>query len=342
MNTQNNTEIDPGLRKAAILVASLDRDLADTMLEQLGPQRAGQVRQIMVEMDQIDPKEQRRVIDEFFRNEPAQQNARTSGVELAGIELDRRPMRRSPPTAVEPPQQIPLPPDARPFHFLDDAEAAKLFRALEGERPQTIALVLSHLPAVGASQVLTRLPGALQADVLRRLVNLEETDPTILREVERALESRLSQQVHMQRRRTAGMKAVADILAASDGRLAARILDNLAEHDRPLAGRLGPPIPDFDDLATLDDAALSAVFKEVEPELALTALVGASERLIDRILRRFPQQQAKTVRNKLECPGPIRLSDVEEARRRIAELARRLAMEGKIQLAQQHTHDVTC
>ena len=64
----------------------------------------------------------------------------------------------------------------------------------------------------------------------------------------------------------------------------------------------------------------------------LTALVGAPEELIDRILRRFPEPQAQTVRRRLNHPGPIPLSDVEDARRQISERARRLAVEGKIQL----------
>ena len=35
--------------------------------------------------------------------------------------------------------------------------------------------------------------------------------------------------------------------------------------------------------------------------------------------------EARQMRRRLECPGPIRLSDVEDARCEIAELAERLA-----------------
>ena len=74
----------------------------------------------------------------------------------------------------------------------------------------------------------------------------------------------------------------------------------------------------FDDLARLDDAALAAVFQATEREVALTALVGAPPDLIDRVLRRFSPSEAKTVRHNLDHPGPIRLSDIEDARQRIA------------------------
>jgi flagellar motor switch protein FliG len=167
-------------------------------------------------------------------------------------------------------------------------------------------------------------------------VDLEETDPEILRDVERALQSRLSQQVHMQRRRVAGLQAVAGILDASGDRVAEQILDGLATHDPALAERLGsPPTLRFDDLAALDDAALAAVFQAAEPETAMTALVGAPPALIDRILRRFDSPEASVVRQKLDHPGPIRLSDVEDARQQIADLAWRLARQRRIRLSHQ-------
>jgi flagellar motor switch protein FliG len=322
-----------GIRKAAILVASLDPATAHAMLDQLGPEQAQRVRQAMDGLGQIDSHERQEVIEEFFRVGPM-----VPGKHPPGIELDDRLARKlsmppANPTPSEPPSLTPA--NARPFHFLHEAEVDKLARVLDGERPQTIALVLSHLPPAQAGSVLARLQPARQVDVIHRLVNLEETDPQILREVEQALESRLSQVVHMQRRRVAGLKAVAGILEASDSQVGMQILDNLAAHDQPLAERLTPPAIEFDDLAASDEATLTAVFQTAEPELAMTALVGAPPKLIDRVLRRLPPREAKVVRHKLDHPGPIRLSDVEGARRQIADLARRLAMEGRGQLPHQ-------
>jgi len=145
------------------------------------------------------------------------------------------------------------PAQAKPFVRLREAENEKLARLLAGERPQTIALVLSHLSSRQAAGVLACLQPNLQTEVVRRLVDLEETDPAILHEVEQALESRLSQQVRMQRRRVAGLEAVSGILEASDGDLRLQILDNLTARDQKLAERLLPPPMEFDDLAELDD-----------------------------------------------------------------------------------------
>jgi flagellar motor switch protein FliG len=318
-----------GLRKAAVLVSSLAAADADALLEQMGETQAARVRQLMVDLGDIDPAEQQQVLEEFFRVGPMQPKS-----EPAGIELDGRLARK-----LGLPQHPSLPDDepddGPPFQFLEEAEADKLARVLAGERPQTAALVLSHLSAMQAGAVLTRLPPQQQAEVIRRLVDLEETDAGVLREVERALQSRLSQQVQMQRRRVAGLAAVDGILKAAGNHVAVQILGNLAHYDRALAERFGPPPLKFDRLEDLDDDALAAVLQAAEPELVQLALIGAPPAVIDRFLAGIPPIEADRVRYELDHPGPIRLSDVEAARQQLADLARRLSAAGCIRLPQQ-------
>jgi flagellar motor switch protein FliG len=314
-----------GIRKAAILVASLQEAAADALLDRMGPERARQVRQAMVALGQIDPREQQRVIEEFFRVGPMVPRKHPAGIELTGELAGKLGFRGGQSSASA--SGV-----GRPFRFLQEAEAEKLARLLGDERPQTIALVLSHLPPRQAGGVLARLRPEQQVEVIRRLVDLEETDPEILQEVEEALRARLSEQVCMQRRRVAGLQAISGILEASERRVAVQILDHLAAYDPPLAEKLSPPALTFDDLVQMDNAALWAVFEAAAPELWMTALVGAPPALIERVLRRFAPAEADLARHRLDHPGPLRLSDVESARQQIAELAHRLAMAGRIAL----------
>jgi len=323
MNVDNH-----GIRKAAILVDCLDQPTADRLLDEMEPHQARLVRQAMVDLDEVDPAEQRRVIDEFLRVGPMVPDKEPPGIELDG------------PLAAELPTPAPLPeldePDPiepagePPFRSLRDAEADKLSRILAAERPQMIALVLSHLPPEQAGSVLARLDAPLQVEVIRRLVDLEETEPEILREVERALESRVSEHVRIERRRVVGLSAVAGILEATDGPSGMQILDNLAAHDRQLADKLGPEPLEFDELARLDDASLAAVLASVDRQLLILALVGAPPQFVQRLSALLAEPEADTIRHELTHPGPTRLDDVAEARRRIAELARRMAAGGRI------------
>jgi flagellar motor switch protein FliG len=310
-----------GIRKAAILVASLDRAAADAVLELLAPEQAQQVRHTVVAMDDIPAAELEQVLDEFARLSPVDSTQETPGVELAGRLAREIGWGTVNYNAQESAEEEP---SGRPFLCLRDAEGEKLARLLSGERPQTIALVLSHLAPRQAGGVLVRFSPELQVEVVRRLVDLEETDPVILREVEKALEARLSRQVRMQRRRVAGMEALSGILEESSSEVSMKILDNLSAGDRKLAQRLGPPPLSFKDLENLDDAFLAAAFQTVELPWVMPALLGASPRLIECALSGLPDDQAEGIRNNLNNPGPIRLSDVETARARIAEVAGRM------------------
>jgi flagellar motor switch protein FliG len=319
-----------GIRKAAILVASLSRPAADRLLDQIDPGQARSVRQAVVDLGPVDPDEQRRIIDEFFRLRPMVPATQHSGIELDG-NLARR-LSLAPPRFAPEDLARPRTSDGQPFRFLHEAEGEKLARLLVNERPQTIALVISHLPPEQAGSVLARLAPAQQVDVIRRLVDLEETDPEILREVEQALESRFSEQKLMQRRRKAGSAAVAGILKASDGRVGMQILGNLAAHDRQLAEQFSPEGLEFEELVHLDEATLGTILNAAEPELVMLALVGAPQELIERILRKVSRSDADVLRRQLDHVSPTRLRDVEEARRRIGELSQRLVLQGRIRL----------
>ncbi len=316
-----------GIRKAAILIAALDRKSADVVLDKMNAALAHLVRRAVVDLDDVDPEEERLVLDEFLRAGSREET------KPAGVELDHGPARK--PNAGAAPVARPAetsPGGDPPFRFLQEAEAEKLARLLAAERAQTIALVLSHLPPQRAGAVLVRFQPALQVDVLRRLVDLEETDPAILREIEQMLESRLAELVRMQRRRVAGLSAVAGILSASDPGVGMQILDTLNAYDRRLAERLKPEQLDFEDFGLLDDRSLAVVLAGADPEVAILAMAGAPENLLERILHQLPQGEAQTVRHRLLHLGPTRLSDVEQARLELVELARRLAAQGRVRL----------
>src|SRR5258708_7341072 len=74
------------LRQAATFVASPDTEMADALLEQMPEETAGLVRRMMVDLGDVDPREQDNVIHEFFRIGPL-----VLAQEPAGIELDRPP-----------------------------------------------------------------------------------------------------------------------------------------------------------------------------------------------------------------------------------------------------------
>lgn len=324
-----------GLRKAAILIAALDRESADDVLQRMDPEQARQIRARVIELGPVNSEEERRVIEEFLRLGPMIPRGEPSGVEL-DKGLARRLAERSSQIAKSA-HLANEPENVQRFRFLHQTECEEVARLLANERPQTIALVLAHLPAEQAGSVLALLPSTTQVDVVRRLVDLEEADAEVLQEVERGLQSRLTQHVPMRRRRATGVSTVRGMLEASQQSVGRRILDNLERHDRRLAEQFMPPASEIDsvtfaDLVELDRMSLAVLVEAADPALLALALVGAAPTTMDRFLRPLAADRARAIRAELDNPPPTRLSDVEAAQSQLAQLAHDLAIEGRIHL----------
>lgn len=304
-----------GLRKVAIVVSCLDRESADLLMEQMEPEDAERVRRAVFELDPVAPEEQRRVIDEFLRAGPKPRPRNVSESQVMFSRVSMQPEPRSSSGGRE-----------HVFQSLGELAPEGLAGVLATERPQTIALVLSHLPPELSGKVLVQFPPQVQPEVLRRLVELEETDPEILREIEASLQARLSQAFALPRRRVAGLSAVEGILNASDRNTGSQLYRNLTSHDQQLAAQLQPERLEFDDLERIDYADLQELLDAIESGLLSLALVGASPTLIHRVSAALPASRAAALRHDMNHPAPTRLSDVETARQRIGLIAQKIGV----------------
>jgi len=357
------TTITPNMRKAAVLIRSLDAATAADLLAQLPPTEAASVRAAMDALGTIDPEEQADVAAEMRRATPLAGPLARAGVELTlstatiGDGADARTGDGgSLPTRAQPLGQR--------FEFLEQAPIASLVPYLAREHVQTVAVVLSYLSPPRAAAVLAALPPRLQADTLERLSVLGETDPDSLKVVEQELAAWVTAQSSRRRDARAG-GAVSAILAAADAATRDGILANLKTHKRhlaaqladepppnrrskevratpaaPLAARRRPeitrrydaapirPAPaavrfEFEDLLQLDARLLASVLADVDANVLVLALAGSSDELIERIADQMPKRTGKAFRRQLRKLGPTRLSDVEAAQRAVARAAAR-------------------
>jgi flagellar M-ring protein FliF len=311
------------IRKAAILLASLEPASAEALLAQMSDAQAAALREALEDLSGLNTAEQNQVIEEFFRIGPLVPEEQPSGIDLCSAmarQIGHRALRAGQGTQ-------------SPFQFLRETTGPSLASRLRQEHPQTIAVVVSHLPPERGAELLASLPAALQADVARRLVNLDETDPEVLQQIERGLEDWLSDQEHSSRRRTAGMRALENILLAAGPDVHEQVLDNLARHDRQLAGQLAPlttPTFSFEQLSDCDDAALARILRQADPQTLALALTDTDRKLVARAHRLLPVAQAARLRRDLERIKQPCINDVEHAQRQLADLAGDLELCGQL------------
>ncbi|MEX0610835.1 MAG: FliG C-terminal domain-containing protein [Pirellulales bacterium] len=231
MNTGSN------LRKAAVLIRSLDAGSAATLLGQLSPAEAASVRDALRTLGPVDTDEQADILAEFRRAKPLATEPARHGVELA---LSNQAGRRGLPDAVE---RQPNGATGKRFDFLENAPTSVLVTYLAREHAQTIAVVLSHLAPARAADVLAALPEKLQADTIERLSILGETDPESVTVLESELATWVARRDGGPAQRGRRQEMIAAILTAADAKTRNGILANLKTHKSELAKQLAPRVP---------------------------------------------------------------------------------------------------
>ncbi len=192
------------IRRAAILVASLEEPLAEALLRDLPPLEAAKVFAELDRLESIDPEEQSDVLEEFRRA------TRRSGGEEGAVEFTY-----SAPTAGERHAAAPTTESSNSSATGDggEADAATMAELLSHEHPQIIAAALSRLGAERGAAVFAALPAELQTETLERLARLAPADEEAVLEVESLLLQQVDQRREHRERAAAGVELARQILA---------------------------------------------------------------------------------------------------------------------------------
>src|SRR6185503_4524475 len=205
-------EVD-GVVKAAVLLLSLSHDAAGSLLKSLPTETVEEVTRVLASLGEVPQELSIKVIEEFYSLRMAAQNVKEGGLDYAKALLKDSLDSKMAERVI---QQIQTQVQRTPFAFLQKAESENLLTFIQDEHPQTIALIVSHLPHHKASEILVGLPTQKQVEVVRRVANMEQTNPDVIREVEAGLESRLSNMLTNPTERVGGVETVAEILNLCD------------------------------------------------------------------------------------------------------------------------------
>lgn len=317
-------------RKAAVLLLSLDKPLAAEVLSQLPKSLVESVTLEIARLDDISREEQESVLKEFFKHAKERTFLERGGFDLANDLLQQSLGTDGAGEILENVRQSM---SSVPFGFLQKAGADNLVTFIVEEHPQTIALIMSHLPPALAAEVLSGLPGEKQLNVIQRIANMEQTSPEVVRDVEASLESRMTSTFNQQMEKAGGVPMVAQILNVTDRMTNKTILETLEQEDADLVEEIRRLMFVFDDVLKLDDRAVQALLREVDNAQWAVALKGASEELKEKVFNNLSQRAGELLREEMEYIGPVRVSEVETTQQQIVDAVRRLEDAGEIEVA---------
>jgi flagellar motor switch protein FliG len=315
-----------GIRKAAVLLLTLTETEAAAILQRLPAEAVELVSREIASLGQVSTNVRGQVFNEFYNLALA-----NSYLAEGGLEYTKRLLRASlGDNADKIIKQVTQQVQTTPFSFLQKADSENLMAFIQDEHPQTIALILAHLAPNKASEILAGLPAQKQIEVVKRVANMETTNPEVIREVERGLEHRLSDIVSQNFEKTGGVESVAEMLNLADRATEKGIMEGLEVEDPELVENIRRLMFVFEDILLVNDKGIQSVLKEVDNETLTLALKTASEDLKAKIFKNMSERAGKLVREDMQFMGPVRISDVEQAQQKVVDIVRRLEDTGEI------------
>ena len=316
-----------GLQKAAILLITLGPEKSADIFKHLKEEEIEELTLEIANTRSISPQTKEDVLDEFYQVCLAQQYIAEGGIGYAK-ELLETALGQEQAQAVITKLTASL--QVRPFEFIRKTEPSQVLNFIQDEHPQTIALILSYLPASQASMILGSLGTDKQADVAKRIALMDRTSPEVLKEVERVLERKLSSLINQDFTLAGGVDAIVAILNAVDRGTEKRIMETLEIEEPELSEEIRKKMFVFEDILLLDDRSIQRVLRDVENSDLGVALKGANEEVQNVIFKNLSSRLAAMIKEDMEYMGPVRMKDVEEAQQKIVGVIRKLEDGGEI------------
>ncbi len=319
-----------GKQKAAVFLVTLGSDVSSEVFKHLREDEIETLTFEIARLDKVEPDDKDKVLQEFQEMMMAQEFITQGGIDYARDILERALGTQK---AIDIVNRLTSSLQVRPFDFIRRTDPSHLLNFIQGEHPQTIALILAYLDSQKGAQILAELPHNVQADVARRIAEMKRTSPDVLREVERVLERKLSTLASEDFTQAGGIDTVVEILNNVDRGTEKIIIEALEEEDPELAEEIKKRMFVFEDIVLLDDRSIQKVLREVDTQELAKALKGVDNEVQEKIFRNMSKRAASLLSEDMDFMGPIRLRDVEEAQQKIVNIIRKLEDAGEIVVA---------
>ncbi len=317
----------PLSRKAAAVIAVLGVDNASKIYKHLTEEEVERLTLEIARLGHIPSDETELILDEFYKACLTQKVVTDGGLEYARSVLEKT---YGPEVADELLKKMNKFLKNRSFDFIAKMDIKSLFSAIQRERPQAIALVLSYAEPGQAAALIAELPEKKRIKVVESIAQMESASPEAIRVVETQLMKRFDNMLTTDFTNVGGIDYIADVMNHMDRSNEKYIFDEMGRENPQLAEEIRKKMFVFEDIMAMDNHSIQRFIRECDMKDVVYALKNASKEMLGVFYSNMSSRMADTVQSDLEITFNVRLKDVEEAQQRIVGIIRRLEEAGEI------------
>ncbi len=312
-------------QKAAAVIIALGAEKASLVYKYMEDEEVEQLTLEVARLGVLSTQQTEDVLNEFYQLCLTNKAVTEGGLEYARAVLEKAYGEQA---AAELLGKVTKSLKNREFAFMDKADVKSLFSALRGERPQTIALVLSYVDADKAAGVVAQLEEKKQIQVVESIAKLDSVSPAAIKIVEAEMHNRFSNIMTDTNIKVGGIDYVADVMNNLDRTSEKNIFDGLSDPD--LADEIRKRMFVFEDIITMDDRSVQRFVRDCDPRDLVLALKAANTEVANKLFANMSSRMAQSIKDDLEITSNVRMKDVEEAQQRIVGIIRGLEEKGEI------------
>lgn len=306
----------PGSLKAAILIQSLGKEASQKIINNLSANERELIISHISQMGTVSPGLMEKVAAEFGDMLKAGRNGHTKSVSKSDEDRTERELE----------EEVQI----SNIDAIQSLEPDRITALIKDELPQTIAIILAHIRTEVASEVLSKLPENIQADVSIRISNLDKVASVMVEEIDKVFGELLKDRRAARTQKAGGVACLAEILNQIDGSSGQMILDEIEDVNPELAAEIKQRMFVFEDLILVDDKGLQKMLRSIESRELATALKAASEDVKEKIFRNMSERAGEMLKEEIEVTGAVRMKEVEEAQLSITKIIQDMEAKGEL------------
>lgn len=310
----------PSVDIVVLLLRLMPAEVAEAIVSRLGEAEAARLRARLAEPSAAPPPgaDIDAALAQFF--------------DLQRI-LERPPPATAPTTPPPPPAPPePPPPPPPPAETLRTLAPDIVARALEGEQPGTVAIVLDTLDPSVAGKVLQRMPLEFRAEVTLRMAKPTSRSPQLIDQLLHAVADKARRLTELPKQPNPDelIEKLADMIRALPRAERLPVIKQIEAADPVLATKILDKLYRIEDLLRIPDRQMQVLLGKLDVKTLATALKGVTAEIMDKVTRNMSSRSRDVLRDESELLGTVSASRIREAQAKVIAAVRKAEEDGEV------------
>lgn len=314
-------------QKAAAVVVALGPDKASLIYQFLDPDELEQLTLAVARLGYLSSEDTEEILTEFYQMCLTNKAVTEGGFEYAKTVLEKAFGEQNAAALLE---KITRVLKNRAFSFLDSTGPKNLLSALQHERAQTIALVLSYVEPDKAAAVMEGLPPDKKVRVAENIARMESASPSAVKLLESELQKKFANVSGSENVQIGGLDYIAKIMNNLERSSEKEIFDGIGAHDPALAENIRKRMFVFEDIVLMDDRSVQRFIRDCDSRDIVLALKASNKEVANKFFSNMSSRMSQNIQEDLEITTNVRIRDAEEAQQRIVSIIRDLEAKNEI------------